>query len=135
MIGKRPYLGKSRKEIREAILKKQVQVKEKEIPAGYSKEAANFVNACLQRQASKRLGINGPSEVKNHPWFKDFDWEALKTKQIKPSFVPDITLNNFDDNHVNKRAWNDTEDIQINEAILRRESQKAVFDNYYFDKQ
>jgi serum/glucocorticoid-regulated kinase 1/serum/glucocorticoid-regulated kinase 2 len=47
MIGKRPYLGRNRKEIRDAILKKQVLVKDKEIPEGYPPEAADFINACL----------------------------------------------------------------------------------------
>lgn len=68
-----------------------MQIKDKDIPMGYTKEAASFVNACLQRQASKRLGINGFSEVKHHPWFADFDWNALLYKTIKPTFVPDIT--------------------------------------------
>lgn len=134
MMGRRPYLGKSRKEIRDAILKRQVLVKDKDIPEGYSKEAADFINKCLQRQAIKRLGINGIQEVKNHPWFDDFDWEALKAKKIKPTFIPDISLNNFDNTHVNLRAWNDTEEVQANEEILRRPSQREVFKLYYFDK-
>ena len=86
-------------------------LKEKDLPEGYSKEAADFINKCLQRQSIKRLGINGFNEVKNHPWFENFDWQALAAKKIKPSFVPDITLNNFDNTHVNLRAWNDTEEI------------------------
>jgi serine/threonine protein kinase len=47
MMGRRPYLGKSRKEIRDAILKKQAMIKDKDIPMGYTKEAADFVNRCL----------------------------------------------------------------------------------------
>ena len=48
-MGRRPYLGRSRKEIREAIVNKQAQIKKKDIPAGYSADAANFVNSCLLR--------------------------------------------------------------------------------------
>jgi len=44
MMGKRPYLGKTRKEIRDAILNKQVTIREKDIPDGYSIEAADFIN-------------------------------------------------------------------------------------------
>ena len=40
----RPYLGRSRKEIRDQILAKQVQIKKHEIPEGWSLEAADFVN-------------------------------------------------------------------------------------------
>lgn len=44
MMGRRPYNGKSRKEIREEVLAKQVQIKKNEIPEGWSIEAADFIN-------------------------------------------------------------------------------------------
>ena len=44
MFGRRPYLGKSRKEIRDHILSKQVQIKRQDIPDGWSVEAADFIN-------------------------------------------------------------------------------------------
>jgi len=40
----RPYVGRSRKEIRDHILSKQIQIQVKDIPPGWSKEAADFVN-------------------------------------------------------------------------------------------
>jgi len=27
-----------------------------------------------------RLGINGPDEVKSHPWLRTFPWEKLANK-------------------------------------------------------
>jgi hypothetical protein len=47
MHGKRPYVGKSRKEIKEQIMAKQVQIKKNEIPEGWSIEAADFVNKVI----------------------------------------------------------------------------------------
>jgi len=44
MLGVRPYVGKSRKEIKEKVLAKQVQIKTSEIPDGWSIEAADFAN-------------------------------------------------------------------------------------------
>lgn len=44
MFGFRPYSGKSRKEIKDKILAKQVQIKHSDIPDGWSIEAADFVN-------------------------------------------------------------------------------------------
>lgn len=44
MFGFRPYLGKSRKEIKEKIMAKQVVIKKNEIPDGWSIEAADFIN-------------------------------------------------------------------------------------------
>ena len=44
MYGIRPYLGKSRKEIKDLILSKQVQIKPGEIFEGWSMESADFIN-------------------------------------------------------------------------------------------
>lgn len=47
MFGKRPYQGKDRKEIRDHILSKQVQIKRGEIPDGWNREAADFINKLI----------------------------------------------------------------------------------------
>ena len=44
MYGIRPYLGKSRKEIKELILSKQVQIKPNDVYDGWSMESADFIN-------------------------------------------------------------------------------------------
>ena len=44
MFGVRPYTGKTRKEIKDKIMAKQVQIKRNEIPDGWSTEAADFIN-------------------------------------------------------------------------------------------
>ena len=47
MFGERPYKGKSRKEIRDHILSKQIQIKKGNIPREpyeWSIEAADFIN-------------------------------------------------------------------------------------------
>lgn len=45
---KRPYVGRSRKEIRDHILSKQVQIKPQEIPPDWSFEAADFINRVIK---------------------------------------------------------------------------------------
>jgi serine/threonine protein kinase len=44
MLGKRPYVGKNRKEIRDQILSKQAAVKAEELPSRWSFEAIDFIN-------------------------------------------------------------------------------------------
>jgi hypothetical protein len=44
MNGRRPYVGKSRREIRDQILARQVHIKRYEIPEGWSVESADFIN-------------------------------------------------------------------------------------------
>ena len=48
MFGRRPYQGKSRREIRDAILAKQAQIRKNEVPEGWSLEAADFINKVSQ---------------------------------------------------------------------------------------
>jgi len=88
MFGKRPYTGKTRKDIRDNIIKNQVHLKKADVPEGWSLEAADFINKCLQRKPANRLGLNGPSEVKQHIWLKDIDWQAVIEKRLTPSFIP-----------------------------------------------
>ena len=80
MFSFRPYLGSTRQEIRDKILSKQVQIKKKDIPFGWSEESATFVNSLIQRKPQNRLGNNGPSEVMKHPWLHEINWEQLKKK-------------------------------------------------------
>ena len=44
MMGRRPYLGMSRYEIRDQILAKQVHIKRDDIPSGWSPDPASFIN-------------------------------------------------------------------------------------------
>jgi len=44
----------------------------------------------IQRKPSRRLGYNGPSEVKNHPWLVDFPWDDLYYGRLKPKFAPKV---------------------------------------------
>jgi len=37
----------------------------------------------------KRLGANGPKEIKEHPYFSNIDWNRLEAKQVDPPFIPD----------------------------------------------
>ena len=59
MLGRRPYIGKDRKEIREKMLAKQVQVRIDELPYRWSPHAIDFINKLLLRNPQSRLGPEG----------------------------------------------------------------------------
>jgi serine/threonine protein kinase len=44
MLGRRPYVGRNRKEIRDQILSKQAAVKLEELPNRWSLDAVHFIN-------------------------------------------------------------------------------------------
>ena len=50
----------------------------------------------IQRKPTNRLGLNGPEEVKEHPWFKGFEWEELESKRMPTPFKPNMAEDNFD---------------------------------------
>jgi hypothetical protein len=51
------------------------------------------------------LGLNGPEDVKNHIWFRDFSWDDLLHQRIQAPFVPPVA-DNFDANYTNGE-WKD----------------------------
>lgn len=53
-----------------------------------------------------RLGLNGPQEVKDHAWLKDFAWDKLYRKQLASPFIPPVAEDNFDSKYTNSE-WKD----------------------------
>lgn len=100
IMGTRPYVGRNRKEIREAILDHQAKILPTAVPNGWSQESVNICNKLLKRKPNTRLGANGINEIKAHPWFQDIDHEKIKNFEIKAPFVPEDG-DNFDNDHVN----------------------------------
>lgn len=92
MFCKRPYNGKSRKEIKEAICAKEINVKLSDIPPGWSVEAADLINKLLKRKSGQRLGKNGIFEIKEHIWFKDVNWTSLYKKEADSPYIPKVIL-------------------------------------------
>lgn len=95
MLGRRPYIGKSRKEIKEQIMAKQAVIKQDEVPDFWSEESVDFINRLLVRKPEKRLGYKSIEELKQHPWLKHFPWKMLLEKKIEAPFVPE-KKDNFD---------------------------------------
>ena len=149
MVGHRPYLGRNRKEIKEAVLAKQVIVNKKMIDGnGWSFESGDFINRMMQRKVAKRLGYNGIREIKNHLWFQDIDWDELLMKKIKSPFVPKEGDNfdkkfceasdNFGDIDSNiKNKYNDFmatkefKNLFWNYTYIREEEKDKVMEKYY----
>jgi len=131
-MGRRPYVGRDRKEIRDQILAKQVQIKKNEIPPGWSIEAADFINRLIQRKPVNRLGQDGPQEVKGHPWLKNFDWDRLISKQMDPPFLPNEDGLELRHNNTNFDDEN-SEIMKQNAILLRRNSIQGLFNGYNYD--
>ena len=96
LLGKRPYMGKCRKEIKDLILAKQARISINEGQIfNLTDEAVDFINHLLIRKPELRLGHNSINDIKEHEWFEGFNWNNLYNKLLKAPFVPN-SYDNYD---------------------------------------
>lgn len=96
-------------------------------------EAADLVNRLIQRKPVNRIGLNGPDEVKKHPWFKNFPWEQLYKKDLEAPFIP-LGEDNYHVNTTKKDTDNAPEKERENALLLRRNSIQSLFEGYQYDQ-
>ncbi|WOL09240.1 putative serine/threonine protein kinase IREH1 [Canna indica] len=83
------------------------------VPEEMSFEAHNLIDKLLTEDPHQRLGAQGASEVKQHMFFKDINWDTLARQ--KAAFVPSSD-NALDTSYFTSRySWNPS-DEQIYEA-------------------
>ena len=82
-----PYIVKLEKNITDII------INDNEIK-NYSTNCIDFLNKLIISDPKKRIGFNDINELKNHSWFKGFDWNKLEKKQIVSPF--NLIENEFD---------------------------------------
>jgi len=72
-------------------------------PSHFSAEAKDLVSQLLVVQPTKRLGVvkGGAQLVKDHPWFRGFNWSALLKRKLKAPIIPKVKsktdTSNFDE--------------------------------------
>ncbi|KAL0586577.1 hypothetical protein ABG067_003751 [Albugo candida] len=89
LTGLPPWYTNDRKKLFERLRSARLQ-----FPPYVSRQAESIIRQLLNRNPKERLGANGCSEVKNHPFFEDIDWEKLLRKEIQPPFRPCHTAMN-----------------------------------------
>ena len=91
LVGCRPFRGRNKTQIKEQMITKTVQLKPEDIHhcSSDSKESeivCDFVNSLLQRKVHNRLGSQGIEDIIYHPFFEEFDWNALYNQEIISPF-------------------------------------------------
>lgn len=73
--------------------------------------------------------------MKDHEWFKDYNWDKLYEKKKSAPFIPPKSEDNFDAKYTNSE-WKDanTEQMQKSIASLKRPSIQKLFQGYYHDE-
>ncbi|XP_070577951.1 calcium-independent protein kinase C-like isoform X1 [Ptychodera flava] len=99
MAGQPPFEADNEDDLFESILHDDVLY-----PVWLSKEATAILKAFMTKNPAKRLGCvesqGLEKAIREHPFFREIDWEALEQKKIKAPFRPKIKTkkdaNNFD---------------------------------------
>ena len=85
ILGKPPFAAPSLERLMVRIASNQLQ-----IPVGHvSHSCGDIIRRLLDKTPSLRLGSEDSSEVQQHAWFADIDFDALYRKEIRPVYVPE----------------------------------------------
>ncbi|KAL3343471.1 hypothetical protein AABB24_027151 [Solanum stoloniferum] len=78
------------------------------VPEEMSPEAFDLIDRLLREDPNQRLGAGGASEVKQHPFFRDINWDTLARQ--KAAFVP-ASENALDTSYFTSRfSWNPSDE-------------------------
>ena len=138
-IGYRPYLGRSRQEIKDVILHKQAKLNINDIDKNnkifknwnWSKDGIDFINKLIMRKPKERIGYYGIKELKEHKWMRNVNWDDILNRKIKAPFIPK-NIDNFDKNYCegNDKIGNET--MERYRDYINDEMYTKVFNDYYY---
>jgi serine/threonine protein kinase len=70
-------------------------------PRAMSDNAVDIISRLLDVNEKTRLGSGprGVAEIKQHPFFEDFQWELLEQKHVEPPYKPTVKSSAMSDPH------------------------------------
>ena len=132
LLGLRPFDAKKLALCRNGVdadLQNEMQLKEVN-NSTLTAEAQDFIKGLLQLEIAPRLGtVGGSKTIRDHDYFKGFDWEAIKNQSQTAAFIPDVTKANCD------TGANDAEEMFGEEetVVTFTDEQQARFNGYGFN--
>ena len=135
LMGKRPYIGKNRKEIKNLVLNKEafIDINENK-DKDWSKECIDFINRCLKKNIPNRLGYHfGVKELKTHPWFAKYDWLNLYNKKLVAPYIPK-NGRNYDKKYCESNDKISNSTFERYKGYMRKNDYVKIFEGYtYFN--
>ena len=126
MKGIRPYIEFSASETRNYLMENQFSMKRHAVPEGWGIESADFINRLLVKNPKARLGASGTKELKNHCWFRGFNFNDLYMLKIKSP----IDVKNLKHNVLIKPI--DKETYKRYNKIMKSHDYKTEFKNFFY---
>ncbi|KAI9925225.1 hypothetical protein MW887_006145 [Aspergillus wentii] len=115
IYNKRPFEGRSQDTLSENI--KKASPKYFVTNPAVTVPCLRAMGALIERDRSKRIGAVSFESFTSHPFFADYDFEALERKEILPVFRPSSDKTNFD-------ATYDLEELLLEEAPLEARARR-----------
>ena len=135
IYGKRPYNGKTKKEIINELINNEIKINSNFIPKNFNESIGDFINKLLKRKCEERIGHNNIEEILNHPWLKDIDWKNIENKTYKEvPFIPK-SYDNYD-----TKSSKSSSELKIDnyDFLLKKVNEynflKNFNYNYYYEK-
>eukprot|EP00927_Polykrikos_kofoidii_P072733 TRINITY_DN68822_c0_g1_i1.p1 TRINITY_DN68822_c0_g1~~TRINITY_DN68822_c0_g1_i1.p1 ORF type:complete len:828 (+),score=187.91 TRINITY_DN68822_c0_g1_i1:164-2647(+) len=98
LSGTSPFVSKAQVEIYKKVLR---GVDEVNFPSSIGSKGKDLISDLLRQDPSRRIPMlpDGQKRLREHPWFKSFDWDALAEGKKPPPYRPSIKhvkdLSNF----------------------------------------
>ncbi|KAJ3114383.1 hypothetical protein HDU96_002139 [Phlyctochytrium bullatum] len=96
LTGLPPFYDENVNEMYKKILKDELR-----FPEDVGATAKDLLKGLLNRDPNQRLGSKNASEIKNHPFFAEIDWQRLMARKYTPPFRPNVAsatdTSNFDE--------------------------------------
>ncbi|CAG7786524.1 unnamed protein product [Allacma fusca] len=89
MAGQPPFEADNEEDLFQSILHDDVLY-----PVWLTKEAVSILKGFMTKNPARRLGCvasqGGEASIRNHPFFKEIQWDLLEMRKVKPPFRPKI---------------------------------------------
>lgn len=135
VFGTRPFKSRTKEALALEFKEKTIEVSKKDIPRGYhAEDTCDFINRLLCYDHEKRLGRRGVSEVIEHPFFKNFNWSALRNRKVISTFIPKFGDYSIDYQYLKKKSSKNFKGLLEKEDKLDDPKFQKEFEDFeYFD--
>ena len=138
LYGDIPYQGDNITQAKEFFISQDIKLNVRSLPVHYSPEVYDFINSLIKRKPKKRLGYyEGINELKQHKWFKHFNWNALKHFKLEAPFIPseqDNYYKDFSEFLTDKSTLTDTSSKYTSKEINEMKQMKFMHFTYIKSK-
>ncbi|EGR30983.1 protein kinase domain protein [Ichthyophthirius multifiliis] len=128
VIGIPPFYNNNQSIMFQNIIEKDVRFPQS-VPL--SKECMDIVIKLLQKNPEERLGYKDVQDIKNHPFFKEINFDDLIQKKIQAPTIPKINNNkdvgNFESEFTEEDARNSFVNSGKNIELYQRQFQGMTF--------